>query len=150
MVVISPFIAASRGNVGALSFSHIHVDQGRSANWRELYPDWYRQRSGPSQGWDMDEEGEAPLFSLNGHIESLTLNDVVTKAINPRPIIRVGPTSRIQLMNVDLSIHDPDSRAVPLKLMGHIQRLKLSLDWTGVTPIQYEGGAIERLDWVTK
>lgn len=154
MAVISPFTAASRGNVGSVSFSHIHVDQLSASNWRELYPDWYQEDLKTSATWDRDEEGEAPIFSLNGSIESLTLNDVVTKAINPRPIIRVGHTSRINRMRVDLSVKDPKAQAIPLKLNAgsHIERLNLSLDWQGdgqqgKEPIVNNGGTIEQTNW---
>jgi hypothetical protein len=154
MAIISPFVAASRGNVGSVSFSHIHVDQLRAGNWHELYPDWYHDDSKKSEAWDRDEEGEAPIFSLNGNIESLLLNDVVTKAINPRPIIRVGRTSRINLMSVELSVSDPKAQAIPLKLSAgsHIERLNLSLDWQGDEqrnrkPVENNGGTIEQLNW---
>jgi len=156
MAIISPFTAASRGNVGSVSFSHVHVDQLRAGNWRELYQDWYQKRSDLSKGWDMDEEGEAPIFSLNGNIESLTVNEVSTKAINDRPIIRVGNTSRIKVMNIDLYVADPKNQAIPLKLTakGHIERLNLSLDWQrgdgerSRKPIENNGGTIEQLNWV--
>lgn len=154
MAIISPFLALSRGNVGAVSFTNIRVDQSRSANWRQLYPEWYQQDSPipkdwENKEWDRDEEGEIPLFSFNGNIDSVTLSNVVSMPASPRPIIRVGRTSRIGLMDVDLSLIDAEARAIPLKLIpgGRVQNLNFALDGSGKAAIDGDRSSIGQLHW---
>jgi hypothetical protein len=90
---------------------------------------------------------EIPLFSLNGNIENLNLYQIAVKVVDRgRPLIRVGHTSAIQIMNVDMTVLDPAAQAIPIKLMGRVERLNMSLDWDGVEPIQYNSGSIGRLN----
>jgi hypothetical protein len=131
-------------------FSNVNVDSAPHPPWRKLHPEFYAaastEQATQAETSDLDEEGELPMFSLNGSIENLGLNNVVTSAIDSRPIIRIGPRASVQRLNVDLNIHDPQLRAVPVELMGHVERLRLRLSWKGTAPIKYEGGKIEHLE----
>jgi hypothetical protein len=146
--MLSHMANPGRGNFGSITFSNVNVDGAPHPRWSELYGNV--ETMPDANRIIFLEEDELPLFALNAHIENLQFNAVVTRPVDNRPLIRVGPHAAIGMLKASFSIHDPDARAVPLKVMGRIQRLRLSLDWPGLTPIKYEGGVIERLDWVTK
>lgn len=146
MAVLSHFTSPSRGNFGSVVFSNVNVQCLPHPDWTTLYPDKPAQGF-RHQSYDIAEEGELPLFSLNGSIESLTLDNVTLKAIDNRPLIRIGRDASIQLLDLDLIIQDPDHLAVPIRLLGKVDRLRASLEWQGATPIQYRGGTVQRLRW---
>lgn len=154
MAILSHFIIPSHtGNFGSILFSTVNVQPERSATWSELYPDWYKHQS----EWDINEEGELPLFSLNASIANLRLQGIMTQVIDGRPVIRVGRDSNIRTLSVDMDVDDPSMQAIPIKLMagGHVDRLNFSLNWIGRSvdvgsrPIQYDGGTIAHLHWIS-
>lgn len=163
-IVISHFLAGLEGNFGSISFNNINVGLAQFPSWAELFPeksfrtkiDEYeravsagRNRRLLSDG--LGEEADIPLVSLNARIENLRLQQISTSVVDKnRPIIRVGGDATIQSMTVDLSIIDVMAVAVPMKLLGQIDRLALSLDWPGNTPIQKVGGTVRQLQWERK
>lgn len=157
MAVISPMFFRQNGNFGAIAFSDVTVDLVHSYPRSELYAPLLEDISpaaiAATKQWhssptfDVGEEVDLPLFSLNGRIEILQLRNVSTKGPAGRPIIRVGKNASIESLNVDLSIYDPQSLAIPMKLMGQVKRLAFSLDWTGKVAIQEQGGKIQQLRW---
>lgn len=144
MAVLSHMGAPSLGNFGSITFSNVNVDSAPHPHWRELRPAVYA--AAERYSWDPGEEGDMPLFSVNGIIEGLNLRNVQTATIDSRPLIRIGRDTSIQNLNVDLSIRDPQLRATPMSLLGHIERMTLQLEWRGKEPIKYEGGRIEHLE----
>lgn len=146
-VVISHFVNPSPGRFGSISFNNISVQTEPHPAWRDLHPEYYTSES--SKPWmpSILEEGELPLFSLNGPMDHLQLNNVTTIASDRRPVIRVGPDASIDTLKVDLSIIDPKGLAVPVGLIGRIKRFRLALDWNGSAPIRYEGGTIDQLNF---
>lgn len=142
---LSHHSTTSHGNFGSVTFSNVNVHCNPHPTWLELGVFSGEQAS---KSLVFLEENELPLFALNSPIENLQLYNILTRVVDSRPLIRVGPDARIGTLNVRLSIHDADKRAVPLKLMGEIQRLKVSLDWAGSTPIDNEGGKVDRLEWI--
>jgi hypothetical protein len=145
-VQISHMANPSLGNFGSITFSNVNVDAAAHPTWMDLRGQTLDKLSAAGQKGVL-EENERPLFGLNAHIENLQLNQIVTRPVDNRPLIRVGPDADIAMLDVSLKIIDPDLRALPVQLMGRIQKFQLSLDWKGADPIKYQGGKIERLDW---
>ncbi|WP_161815302.1 hypothetical protein [Steroidobacter agaridevorans] len=153
MVVISPFINRGRGNFGSVIISNVAVDLlnafPRSQAYALANKDISPEAVAGTARWDwsaeppdLGEETDLPLFSLNGQIENLQLRQVVTKGVSGRPIIRVGKNAKIASFTLDLSIHDPTLQAMPVRLLGEVERLNLLLDWRGSQPISCMGGKI--------
>lgn len=152
--VISPGAISTGGNFGAIAFSHINVELSRYPPWAEIFPEYgFKQKIDEFEKTlaagerpkivDEGEEADIPLFSLNGRIENLSLHQVSVKvADRGRPLIRVGHTSLIDVMNLWMTVRDSEAQVLPIKLMGRIERLNMSLDWAGKEPIQYRGGSI--------
>ncbi len=157
MAVVSPMFFRQNGNFGAIIFSDVTVDLIHSYPRSELYERIFRDISpeaiAATKQWhsspefDVGEEVDLPFFSLNGRIESLQIRHVSTKGTAGRPLIRVGKNALIESLNVDLSVYDPQSLAMPMKLMGRVKRLTFSLEWDGKVAIWNEGGSIEQLRW---
>ena len=142
------------GNFGSVTFNDVNVQPANFSSLAEMYPDVYQSMH---DQWDIDEEGEVPLFSINSQVEHLSLNHVVVKAIDERPLIRIGREAFIQTVDASLSVRDPLLLAVPLKVVrgGQIERLNLSIDWRGKgvddpgrSAIRNEGGTIRELHWM--
>jgi len=131
--ILSHFInQAAFGNFGSIVFDHINVNPTPSGSWLEIYPDKYERQPRTSWSkWDLSEEGDLPLFSLNSPVEHLALRHVALKAVDSRPIIRVGADAAIDVLEADISLSDPANRAVPLKLLpgGRIKHWEWTLDW---------------------
>jgi len=144
--MLSRMANRGRGNFGSITFSNVNIDAAPHPHWSELHGNADTQPDASRTIYL--EENELPLFSLNARIDSLQLNDVVTRPVDSRPIIRVGPGAAIGMLKATLSIYAPDARTVPLKVLGRIEHAKLALDWPSASPIEYEGGTIDRLDWV--
>jgi hypothetical protein len=131
-------------------------------SWSELFPELLFGKSireyerdiavgRKSRPPDPGEEPEIPLFSVNAKIENLSLHNIATSVVDKgRPVIRIGGDSEVQAMTLDLSINDPTAMSVPIKLLGRVQWLNLSLDWPGGDPIQQAGGSIGHLEWGRK
>lgn len=155
VVMLSHFLNTNRvGNFGSIVFRDVAVDPVECPPYLDLYPGLKDMVSKNPAMWDIAEEAERPLFSLNSPIENLVLQQVTTKTIDERPLIRVGPDAEIQTLYVDINIHDPAAQAIPLKLVGRIERLNFSVDWKGSeidrgkNPIAFFGGTIARLRWL--
>jgi len=139
------------GNFGFVSFSHVSVQPAKFAKMSEIYSELMDEKYG-----DLGEEFEMALFSVNSPIENLTLDHVVTRPVDDRPLIRIGHDAAIDTMNVQMSINDPALQAVPLELVagGRIERLNIALDWKGKAsdqgknPMQSNGGIITQLHWL--
>ena len=131
--ILSHFINQTAfGNFGSIVFDHINVNPTPSGSWLEIYPDKYERQPRTSWSkWDLSEEGDLPLFSLNSPVEHLALRHVALKAVDARPIIRVGADAAIDVLEADISLSDPANRAVPLKLLpgGRIKHWEWTLDW---------------------
>lgn len=135
MAMLSRFaIAGPVGDIGTVVFRNINVDPSPAATWREIYPDWYEEREAAARAagtevWDMDEEGDRPLFSLNGVIDRLVLEGVTLAAVDDRPVIRLGRDAVVHSLEAELRISDPKHVAVPLRtgLGGRIEHLTLSV-----------------------
>lgn len=145
MAVISSFQSFGKGKFGSLLFSNINVGLIRFPRRRELFPDEAVNAERMKDRYDYGEEGERPIFSLNGGIESLSLDDVVIRAVDNRPLIRIGSYARIGAINVKMTVYDPQLNAVPVQLLGQVDRLNLALDWQGSDPIKREGGNVLNL-----
>lgn len=131
--ILSHFVnQAGFGNFGSIVFDHVNLTATRSGSWAEIYPDKYERQPRTSWSkWDLSEEGDLPLFSLNSPIEYLALRHVAVKTMDARPIIRVGANSSIDVLEADISLTDPAHQAVPLKLLpkGRIKHLEWRLNW---------------------
>ncbi|GFE91876.1 hypothetical protein [Steroidobacter agaridevorans] len=158
MAVISSMGLRGGGNFGSIIMSNVNVDLLDSYSREDLYAPLMdalpAEALAETQAWwkfeslDIGEESDLPLFSLNGDIENLQLRQVATKGIAKRPLIRIGNHAAIGALTVDLSIHSTDQTAVPMKILGKIERANIFLDWGGKSPIEYHGGgAIAQLRW---
>jgi hypothetical protein len=101
-------------------------------------------------------DGIFALLTVDSPIESLTLSNIMTKASEGRPVLRFGPDANLRVVVADVSVDDPEFKAVPVQLDrgSHINRLDLSLRWAGAkadqgkSPIVSAGGTIGQLNWV--
>ena len=145
-------IPSSLGNLGAITIANVNV--GRLPQHifsREVV-------SSIEQNKELSKEvngGNIPFISVNAHIENLNVYDVVTKIVDSRPILRIGPDAAVQMMDVRLSASDPalSGHILELDEGGHVNRLKFALNWQGAVadegknPILSQGGTIETLQW---
>ncbi len=100
--------------------------------------------------------GDVPLISVNAHAEVLSLNRIVARVEDTRPVLRLGPAAKVGLLNVDLSAYDPLllGKILELDKGSHVDRMRFALDWRGATvdegkaPIVADGGTIADLHWV--
>jgi hypothetical protein len=106
--MLSHMANPGRGNFGSITFSNVNVDGSPHPRWSQLYGK-VETLQGVSEAI-FREEDELPLFALNAHIENLQLKDVVTRSVDTRPVIRVGPDAAIGTMMANVSIHDPNAR----------------------------------------
>lgn len=128
VVLLSHFLNTRHtGNFGAIVFNNVVVDPVECPPYLDLYPFIREELSKNPAMWDVAEEAERPLFSINSPIESLILSNVSTRSIDRRPIVRVGPDAAVQNLKLELSVHDPAAQAVPLKLIGRIERMNVSM-----------------------
>jgi hypothetical protein len=143
------------GNFGSIMLDTLHLDR-----WsRELPPvvalekGW---RKYVSHGRDLAKEladGVPPYITINGQVEVLSLRNVVTKVSDERPVLRLGPDARVGMLTAELTVHDPQLKAVPVRLEegSRVELFKLDLDWQGTTsghdknPIQSWDGGIGEL-----
>jgi hypothetical protein len=154
---ISPFFPGMSGNFGSISFSNINIRMEHFPFWWELYPEQkilaarnaYEAElsSGKHPGdGDPGEEATIPFLVTNGRIDELRIvNSIVAISDRSRPALRIGANSHINELKVDLAIADPEAHSIPVKLMGRVDRMDLSLDWSGNTPIEYKGGKVGTL-----
>lgn len=129
LAIISHFTNPGLGNFGSLSFNNVNVDaipphfSIADQMSKEIFksPIWSLEFGGP----------QGSLFVLNGHIESLSLNNIVTKVIDSRPIIWSGHQSLIQLLRGDISIFDPGHQGTAIKEEkgSRIEWRNFRLDW---------------------
>lgn len=139
-IMISHMGNPSGGNFGAITFDNVNVDGYPYPTWAEM-----SDVSPEELPRHILDENENPFFYLNARIESLRLDHVVTRPVGSRPLIQVGEEADIAMLGVDLSLSSPEADAVPLKVRGRIQRLRLAVDGAGADPIRYDGGSIEQL-----
>lgn len=126
----NPLRSPNLGNFGAISFDHVTLTPESFYNWRILYPQAYEAIADRPWIWDQDEEGLVPVFSINASIESLSLTNVFVRAIDDRPIIRIGRDAAIGFLRVDARVDDVDGKARFATVAGgRVRRLRLDLDW---------------------
>lgn len=136
LAIVSHFVNPGLGNFGSISFSNVAVDPIRPSQdiWQEK--SMQEQCKDPTCVLEYGGHGGS-LFVLNGHIENLNLRNVVTRAIDRRPVIWVGHDSLIRMLNADLSIYDPARKSTPIRQEkdSRIERLNLNLQ-TGLADEQ--------------
>lgn len=127
LAIISHYSSPGLGNFGSIAFSNVAVDA-----IKPYYK--IRKELHESPIWSLEVGGrEGSLFVLNGHVESLNLRNIMTTAIDSRPVIWSGPDSLIRMLSGDLSIYDPARQSTPIKQEkgSRIERLDLKLNWQG-------------------
>lgn len=143
----------SMGNFGAISISNVDVD--RSNLETKLAAEVKGWATIPRLGIELNG-GSLPFISVNSPVETLSLQHIHTKATDPRPILRLGPDARIQMLTADLRIYDPELQATPIQLDNgsRIDNLNASIFWKstkldqGKQPIAFLGGSIGQLNWI--
>lgn len=159
LTIISNYMGPGEGNIGAIEFNNVSVDFSRDAKFVSRFLNDHLKVKGSQRhkaAYEENNGGLPTLFNINARVESLSLHNIRTKAIDERPLIRLGPNARIQQMTVALRVWDPDLRAVPLQLgeAARVERLSFELDWNsgqnglGKDPITRLGGSIGELRWV--
>jgi len=129
MMVAGPWWASGAGDIGTVAFSDVDLRQMESASFWELYPDWREIIDG---SYDFGEEADLPMFSLNSAIEELRFSDVSFRAIDDRPIVRLGPHARLARLAGNLTIEDPTFPAMAIKSAGGtIDESELEVTWRG-------------------
>jgi hypothetical protein len=122
----------SFGNVGSLSINNVTVDPQPS-------------------GYD-----RICFICLDGHIEALNLDHVITTALTERPLIEIGPKAAVGALDLEATLIDPNlvGNIVHLKQGGRVERMKLGLRWLGSVadqgkdPVVDDGGTIAHLQWI--
>lgn len=157
VATISHFMSPSLGNFGSILFNNVNVDRSdHDAKIAFELAAFVRENKANKAMYDEFNGGAFALFSINAQVENLSLRNFMTKVADDRPVIRIGPDAKVEVMTAELSILDPDLRGVPLELDegGRIDRLNLSVDWKGNSvdrgknPIVSFGGTIAQLQWV--
>lgn len=127
LATISHHNHSGLGNFGSIAFSNVTVDAvgPRPDLPEEIFED-------PIVSLEFGGR-TGSIFVLNGHVENLNLRNIVTRAIDSRPVILSGQDSLIRMLNADLSIYDPVCQSTPIKEErgSRIKRLTLQLDWQG-------------------
>jgi hypothetical protein len=160
--------AASIGNFGSISVSNVNVEYSTPDPWFAEIRRRMHQTLDPKtaatkavKDWakiwaEETNDGIFALLTVDSPIESLTLSNIMTKASEGRPVLRFGPDANLRVVVADVSVDDPEFKAVPVQLDrgSHINRLDLSLRWAGAkadqgkSPIVSAGGTIGQLNWV--
>jgi hypothetical protein len=149
VVMLSHFTNTKHvGDFGSIIFTNVAVEPIEGPPYLEVYPYIKDASAKDPSSWDVGEEADRPLFSLNSPIENLSLNHVVITPVDSRPLIRVGPDAVIRVLGIDMAIYDPTAQAVPIKLIGRVERLRASIDWPGKDAIRFEGGSIGHAHWM--
>jgi len=157
LAVISNYLGPSPGNIGSIEFNNVNVDRAPDARFVARFrEDMEQEKERFRAGYDENNGGIATLLNINTHVESLSLRNIRTTATDERPLVRLGPNAKIKQMLIELSVQDPDLRAVPVELdeKARIEQLRFALDWKGEhndvskNPIARLGGSIGELRWV--
>jgi len=111
LAIISHFANPGLGDFGSITFNNVHVDP---ISPFYAIPDEILS-SGEVRALEWGGAGGS-LFVLNGHMENLNLQNIVTKPIDTRPLVRFGPDSDVEVMNLDLKVYDHDLRSTPIQL----------------------------------
>ena len=158
MAILGHFINHTHtGDIGSVMFNNVNVGLVSVPPTEAWYKAMAVSEAEQKQfERDFPDEFEYPMFSLNSPIESLNLQNVMTRAVDKRPLIWLGADAVVQRMSTSLSVIDPSWQAVPVRLKSgsHVERLSLELDWLGGSvdcgknPLFNEGGSIGQLHWV--
>jgi hypothetical protein len=149
MAILGHFIIPQfTGDFGSIIFSNVDVDAIHKPSLPEAEMKHFKD--------EMPDEADFPIFSVNSPVENLTLDRIVTRVYDDRPLIRIGADAHIQTLNIGLSVYDPLLQAMPLKLAAHsrIERLNVLLSWDGESadlgkdPIVDEGAFLMQLHWI--
>lgn len=149
----------SMGNFGAISISDLNVERSsrdspdvvqRETVWKE--------RSAKSRAISVEMNGGVmPFVYINSPVENLSLRNIATTVRDDRPIVKFGPDAKVRLMTADLTLQDPQRKAVPVELGegSSVDRLYLSVKQQqngpldqGSPPIVSLGGAVGQLHWI--
>jgi hypothetical protein len=96
------------------------------------------------------------LIVIDAKADTLKLHDLSTRMPDDLPVVQIGPSADVGVIDLGLSVFDPGlaGRVVELQKGGHVNLLKLRLDWQGrvldegKNPIQRDGGAVDRIVWI--
>lgn len=151
-ISIGRFTHDAPGNIGAVTISNVLVDPlpSTAPATPDDCPETYKEACRK-----FGQEIGTSLFTIDGKIEYLALRNVVTKPIDKRPLIWLGKKADISRFVLDLTLIDPVSQALPIKLEAgaHIREFGLNLDWIGRDPktarkpIESSGGIIDYMTW---
>jgi len=133
VVSISHYLNSGLGNIGSITLANVNVNRSdHDAPIVSELSALLRQRNRIEELIEFNG-GVFPAFNINVHAGNLILRNVVMRAPDDRPILRIGPDSDVQRMTVELSVDDPGVQAVPVVLDegGRVGRLNLYLDWKG-------------------
>jgi hypothetical protein len=153
LILLSHWITKSHvGNFGSVLVDNVNVRALPILPPRELFASLHAT----DVDWDATED--YPLFSLNSPIENLSLQHVMVdmSGTAARPLIQAGPQTALQRLSADISLRDPDMKAIPLQVEkgARIERLSWALDWNGKaagaskSPILNRGGVVDDVRWM--
>lgn len=163
VAVLSHWINPSGlGNFGSIVFDNVNVDRSYVARKAAIGRVDIASEGGKIEGdqakWLAKEfnEGAIPYISINSHVESLSVRNIVTKVSDARPILRLGSDALVKMLTAELTLLDPNHQALPLKLDqgSRIERLDFALRWMGrqsdegQNPIMSLGGTVGQLHWI--
>jgi hypothetical protein len=142
--------SAAHGDFGVIAFNNVSLSPAPFFTWRALYPSLYL--GDQKRSWDLGEEADIPVFSINAPVENLSLTNVRVRAIDDRPIVRFGREAEVDMAQVALCIDDANGQSIPVRVFqGHVRRLRLDLDWipssgaSAHSPIQIEEGRVDEV-----